>query len=93
LGGRGQPGPQSEFQDSQGCTKKPCLEKPKYQKEPKDQNTKTKIKQNNNNNKNRIKRKKNIVIQAHAKPLVFSWLKMCSVKHIASSHTPPFIKL
>jgi hypothetical protein len=24
---RGQPGLQSEFQDSQGCTEKPCLEK------------------------------------------------------------------
>jgi hypothetical protein len=24
---RGQPGPQSEFQDSQGYTEKPCLEK------------------------------------------------------------------
>jgi hypothetical protein len=28
---RGQPGPQSEFQDSQGYTEKPCLEKPKNQ--------------------------------------------------------------
>jgi hypothetical protein len=26
---RGQPGLQSEFQDSQGYTEKPCLEKPK----------------------------------------------------------------
>jgi hypothetical protein len=39
---RGQPGLQSEFQDSQGYTEKPCLEK---------QNT---IKQNKNNNKNRV---------------------------------------
>jgi hypothetical protein len=29
LGGRGQPGLQSEFQDSQGYTEKPCLEKKK----------------------------------------------------------------
>jgi hypothetical protein len=28
LGGRGQPGLESEFQDSQGYTKKPCLKKP-----------------------------------------------------------------
>jgi hypothetical protein len=28
----GQPGPQSEFQDSQGYTEKPCLEKPKKKK-------------------------------------------------------------
>jgi hypothetical protein len=35
---RGQPGLQSEFQDSQGYTEKPCLEK--------------KQKQTNNNNKN-----------------------------------------
>jgi hypothetical protein len=30
---RGQPGLQSEFQDSQGYTEKPCLEKPKKKKE------------------------------------------------------------
>jgi hypothetical protein len=30
---QGQPGLQSEFQDSQGYTEKPCLEKPKKQKE------------------------------------------------------------
>jgi hypothetical protein len=30
---RGQPGLQSEFQDSQGCTEKPCLEKPKQKKQ------------------------------------------------------------
>jgi hypothetical protein len=30
---RGQPGLQSEFQDSQGYTEKPCLEKPKKRKE------------------------------------------------------------
>jgi hypothetical protein len=29
---RGQPGLQSEFQDSRGYTEKPCLEKPKNQK-------------------------------------------------------------
>jgi hypothetical protein len=29
---RGQPSLQSEFQDSQGCTEKPCLEKPKKEK-------------------------------------------------------------
>ena len=29
----GQPGLQSEFQDSQGCTEKPCLEKQKQRKE------------------------------------------------------------
>jgi hypothetical protein len=29
---RGQPGLQSEFQDSQDYTEKPCLEKPKQQK-------------------------------------------------------------
>jgi hypothetical protein len=29
---QGQPGLQSEFQDSQGCTEKPCLEKPKGKK-------------------------------------------------------------
>jgi hypothetical protein len=29
LGGRGQPGLQNEFQDSQGYTEKPCLEKNK----------------------------------------------------------------
>jgi hypothetical protein len=28
LGGRGRPGLQGEFQDSQGYTEKPCLEKP-----------------------------------------------------------------
>jgi hypothetical protein len=30
---QGQPGLQSEFQDSQGYTEKPCLEKPKKKKE------------------------------------------------------------
>jgi hypothetical protein len=29
---QGQPGLQSEFQDSQDCTEKPCLEKPKKKK-------------------------------------------------------------
>jgi hypothetical protein len=32
LGGRGQPGLQSEFQDSQGYTEKPCLGKKKKKK-------------------------------------------------------------
>jgi hypothetical protein len=32
---RGQPGLQSEFQDSQGCTEKPCLRKPKKKKRKK----------------------------------------------------------
>jgi hypothetical protein len=32
---RGQPGLQSEFQDSQGYTEKPCLEKPKKKKKKK----------------------------------------------------------
>ena len=41
---RGQPGLQSEFQDSQGYTDKPCLEKKKKKK-----------KQNNNNNKTSFK--------------------------------------
>jgi hypothetical protein len=30
---QGQPGLQSEFQESQGYTEKPCLEKPKKQKQ------------------------------------------------------------
>jgi hypothetical protein len=33
--GRGQPGLQSEFQDSHGYTEKPCLEKPKKNKKQK----------------------------------------------------------
>jgi hypothetical protein len=32
---QGQPGLQSEFQDSQGYTEKPCLEKPKPKKKKK----------------------------------------------------------
>jgi hypothetical protein len=32
---RGQPGLQSEFQDSHGYTEKPCLEKPKKKKKKK----------------------------------------------------------
>jgi hypothetical protein len=35
LGSRGQPGLQSEFQDSQGYTEKPCLKKPKKKKKKK----------------------------------------------------------
>jgi hypothetical protein len=42
--GRGQPGLQSEFQDSQGYTKKPCLEKQTNKQTNK--RTKTKTKQN-----------------------------------------------
>jgi hypothetical protein len=34
-GFRGQPGLQSEFQDSQGYTERPCLEKPKRKKKKK----------------------------------------------------------
>jgi hypothetical protein len=30
-----QPGLQSEFQNSQGCTEKPCLEKPREEKNKK----------------------------------------------------------
>jgi hypothetical protein len=37
---RGQPGLQSEFQDSQDYTKKPCLEKPKKTQKTKKQKTK-----------------------------------------------------
>jgi hypothetical protein len=43
-------GLQSEFQDSQGYTEKPCLKKPK--------NEKTKNKQNNNKNNNKNKSSK-----------------------------------
>jgi hypothetical protein len=42
---RGQPGLQSEFQDSQGYTEKPCLEKTKKNKQTNKQN---KTKQNKN---------------------------------------------
>ena len=50
LGGRGrwiseihgQPDLQSEFQDSQGYTEKPCLEKKQKQKPPKNPKTKAK---------------------------------------------------
>jgi hypothetical protein len=41
----GQPGLQSEFQDSQYCTEKPCLEKPKTN-QPTNQPTKQTNKQN-----------------------------------------------
>jgi hypothetical protein len=40
-GVRGQPGLQSEFQDSQGYTEKPYLEKPKTKTQNKNQNNKT----------------------------------------------------
>jgi hypothetical protein len=36
-GVRGQPGLQSEFQDSQGYTEKPCFEKPKKKRPASDQ--------------------------------------------------------
>jgi hypothetical protein len=38
---QGQPGLQSEFQDSQGYTEKPCLEKPKTNKQTNKQNVLT----------------------------------------------------
>jgi hypothetical protein len=41
---RGQPGLQSEFQDSQGYTEKPCVEKPKPKPKNKKQNKKPKQK-------------------------------------------------
>jgi hypothetical protein len=41
---RGQPGLQSEIQDSQGYTEKPCLETPPPQKKNKKTKTKTKNK-------------------------------------------------
>jgi hypothetical protein len=40
LSTRRQPGLQSEFQDSQGYTDKPCLEKPKKKKKKKANNKK-----------------------------------------------------
>jgi hypothetical protein len=43
---RGQPGLQSEFQDNQGYTEKPCLEKSKQTNKTKQNKTKK-----NNNNK------------------------------------------
>jgi hypothetical protein len=54
---RGQPGLQSEFQDSQGYTEKPCLEKPKTK--PKQ---KTKTKQNNKKTHQPTKQKKNYLV-------------------------------
>jgi hypothetical protein len=39
---RGQPGLQSEFQDSQGYTKKPCLEKKRKEKKRKEKKRKEK---------------------------------------------------
>jgi hypothetical protein len=47
---RGQPGLQSEFQDSQGYTEKPCLEK-QTNKQTNKQTQKTKTNNNNNNKK------------------------------------------
>jgi hypothetical protein len=41
---RGQPGLQSKFQDSQGYTEKPCLEKPKEKTNKQTKKTKTKPK-------------------------------------------------
>jgi hypothetical protein len=49
---RGQPGLQSEFQDSQGYTEKRCLKKPKNQKKKKKK--KKKIQMNNGKNENNI---------------------------------------
>ena len=43
----GQPGLQSEFQDSQGYTDKPCLEKQKTKNKKKQQQKKTKQKSHN----------------------------------------------
>jgi hypothetical protein len=39
----GQPGLQSEFQDSQAYTEKPCLEKPQKQNKTKTQTNKQKV--------------------------------------------------
>jgi hypothetical protein len=41
---RGQPGLQSEFQDSQGYTEKPCLKKTKNKKTKQNKNKKQKTK-------------------------------------------------
>jgi hypothetical protein len=46
----GQPGLQSEFQDSQGYTERPCLEKQNRKKQ-----NKTKNKNENNNKKKNLK--------------------------------------
>jgi hypothetical protein len=43
---RGQPGLQSELQDSQGYTEKPCLEKPKKKKKKKKKKNSGKLKKN-----------------------------------------------
>jgi hypothetical protein len=50
---RGQRGLQSEFQDSQGYTEKPCLAKPTSQ--PTEQNKKTNVNDNDERPKNRRK--------------------------------------
>jgi hypothetical protein len=44
---QGQPGLQSEFQDSQGYTEKPCLEKPKKKKKKSNFLTMQKIRMQN----------------------------------------------
>jgi hypothetical protein len=50
-----QPGLQSEFQDSQGYTEKPCLEKPKKNKKTKKKkNKKQKTKQNKTKNHSEV---------------------------------------
>jgi hypothetical protein len=49
---RGQPGLQSEFQDSQGYTEKPCLEKQKQKQ--------------NNNKKAHAKTPPNLIRSAHS---------------------------
>jgi hypothetical protein len=54
---RGQPVLQSEFQDSQGYTEKPCLEKPKP-----NQNKQTKNKTKQNKKKPKKKTKKTLCL-------------------------------
>ena len=74
---RGQPGLWSEFQDSQGNTEKPCLEKPK----PKQTKTKTNqyypsIKPDTDKKKNEKKRRKlqtNFLVKIYAKILNKGW--------------------
>jgi hypothetical protein len=59
----GQPGLQSEFQDSQGYTEKPCLEKNKNKKQTKQ--TKTKNKQTKNDSRTPT----DIIIKASTDPV------------------------
>jgi hypothetical protein len=60
---RGQPGLQSEFQDSQGYTDKPCLEKPNQTKQNK--KTKQTNKKKNKKKKRKKKEKKYATIFQH----------------------------